>query len=157
MAMSEAELRVFFRDDPAALARALERLAGSARRPRRAGGREPLRAGPPPGGSVRVTLPRHRWPAVHDALLGHRSAFTTAATANGVLVLHVSGAGERTLRRLGLRGSVPAGRDPWPDPERPLGAREGVATWAKGPSRDDPLEAAFRAYQRRVGVRCERR
>jgi hypothetical protein len=102
-----------------------------------------------------VVVPRCRWPAAWFALTSARAEFTTGnSTAKGLdsgtVDVIVTSKGESVLARLGLKANGRSPRDPWPDPQQALRAREGVATWARGPAPDDPLEAAFRAYQRRV-------
>jgi len=138
MAMTEAQIRDFFADDPAALARALDRLHGT--RPR-----QPQATAQPVAQTARtvwsVPCPRHRWPEVHDALKQAKASLTTG-TLDEHLELLVTGVGVRVLERLGL-SVTGRGRDPWRDR---LKAGAGVDRYrkAKDSPPSDPLEQAFR-------------
>jgi DNA-binding transcriptional LysR family regulator len=104
-----------------------------------------------------VLVPRYRWSVVHSALQDGKAEFSTLRNTctdshSGAVEVVTGGRGVAILRRLGLSPNgrrVPV-RDVWPDPEGPLEARGGVSVWARGPKPTDALEAAFRAYQRRV-------
>jgi len=148
MAMTEAQLRDFFADDPAALARALDRLGGT--RPRHA--QATAQPDTPTARTVwSVPCPRHRWPEVHDALMRAKANLTTG-TLDEHLELLVTDPGVRVLERLGLRVTG-RGRDPWRDR---LTAGAGVDRYrnAKDAPPDDPLEVAFRRMRDEAAQRA---
>jgi hypothetical protein len=98
-----------------------------------------------------VLVPMHRWPAAHEALSGHRAAFATGASdrERHSVELLTDRAGALVLRAEGIATTRARRRDPW----RPVAAPDaGRRRWqrARGPDRDDPLEAAFRAARERV-------
>jgi hypothetical protein len=98
-----------------------------------------------------VLVPWHCCPAAHGALSGHRPPFATGVSGrerHSVEVL-TDRAGAAVLRSEGIATTRARRRDPW----RPLAAPDaGRRRWqrARGPDRDDPLEAAFRAARERV-------
>jgi hypothetical protein len=96
-------------------------------------------------------VPRHRSVAVLAALRRSGAPFATGASdrERHSVELLTDRAGAAVLRAEGLAPTRARRRDPW----RPVAAPDaGRRRWqrARGPDRDDPLEAAFRAARERV-------
>ena len=147
MAMTEDQLREFFKGNPAALERALTRLNGKRRAANAKAPSGRQKAVEATGRYWRTECPRHLWPRLHDALVRSKAGFATGM-CNGSVEVLVAERGVAVAERFGLAIGGRAS-DPWPAKLKANEARDKFRN-AAGPDPLDPFEVAFRRYAEEV-------